>query len=284
MSRATYRHVRRLAGRGYRWLFPSPERAALRRLTRAAEDVARRVPGRIRLMDYDLAFADLPSVCAQWHEIFVQNSLAFSANSPAPRIIDCGANIGLASLYYKRLYPGARITAYEPDPALHAVLVDNLRRHNAADVEAVRAAAWTATGSARFRAVGTDSGGLEGLVPGVGGDVLEVPAIRLRDRLDQPVDLLKLDIEGAEGPVLEDCADRLQQVRAIQMEIHEFEPGARHTGRVLDVLAQAGFLCSLGDLQPLPWRPPVAAAGSPFAGRALCWVVLVRAWREKAQG
>ena len=68
-------------------------------------------------------------------------------STPSPRILDCGANVGLASLFFKRRYPAARITAFEADPALFAILDANLRANGAADVEARHAALWTSTGT-----------------------------------------------------------------------------------------------------------------------------------------
>src|SRR5438045_4004967 len=58
---------------------------------------------------------------AQWNAIWERGHYAFSTTNPAPRILDCGANVGLASLYWKRTHPGARITAFEADPKIAAM-------------------------------------------------------------------------------------------------------------------------------------------------------------------
>jgi len=63
------------------------------------------------------------------------------------------------------------------------------------------------------------------------------------------------------------------------MDLREFDPAHRQTGEVLDLLAGEGFTYALDELVPLPWRPPVAGPDTPYPGRALCWAVLVRAWR-----
>ena len=52
--------------------------------------------------------------------------MSVSTATSTPRILDCGANVGLASLFFRRLYPQARITAFEADPALFAILEANL--------------------------------------------------------------------------------------------------------------------------------------------------------------
>jgi hypothetical protein len=68
-------------------------------------------------------------------------------------------------------------------------------------------------------------------------------------------------------------------VRAMVMDLHEFDPSARQAPRVLERLARAGFTYAIDDFVPLTWRQPTADPGSPFPGRALTWAMTVRAWR-----
>src|SRR5262249_4731796 len=157
MSAAT-KLIRRAAGAAYRQLFPTPELAAWRHADQLAGTIPRHTAGSIRMLDYELQYADLLSVCPQWHDIFVQGALEFRATSESPRILDCGANVGLASLFFKRRYPAARITAYEADPALCAIARANLASNGAADVEIVNAALWTSAGRGLFPAQGTHPG------------------------------------------------------------------------------------------------------------------------------
>ncbi len=272
------RSARRLAGRVKRALFPRPEVAAWRHACARAEATQRYTPGTIELMGYPLRYVDLLTLCPQWDEIFVREVYRFETAEPAPRILDCGANVGLASLYFKRRYPRARITAFEADPAIHATLVANLVAGGAADVEAVHAAVWTEAGALQFRCEGADSGTAAALTSSTQGVVKSVPAVRLRDWLtSQPVDLLKLDVEGAESALLADCADVLGNVRRMIVEIHE-QYATRHMPKLLAGLAGAGFAYSLDELQPLPWLDTEPPPGFPKAARS--FVVLARAWRE----
>jgi hypothetical protein len=50
---------------------------------------------------------DGPSFIASWIEIFEQEIYRFRTDAPAPRILDCGANIGVSCLFFKRNYPQA---------------------------------------------------------------------------------------------------------------------------------------------------------------------------------
>jgi FkbM family methyltransferase len=280
----TLKFVRRAASAIKRQLNPTPEAAAWQHAEAVAATVPRRTPGRIALLDYDIEYADLLSFCPQFHEIFVDRGLQFQTTSPSPRILDCGANIGAASLFFKRQYPNARITAYEADPELCAMTRRNLERNRAADVDVVHAALWTVTGEVTFLAEGSDSGmigGLAGAGEGLPVKTVTVPSLRLHDVLAKDrVDLLKLDIEGAEGAVLDDCVPVLDRVNAIVMDLHEFDPNDRQSSRVFESLSRAGFVYSIDDLLGQHWRPPVAAADSPFPGTPLVWSMTVRAWRE----
>jgi FkbM family methyltransferase len=263
-----------------RRIFESPEKAAWRVACRQANVTPRFTPGRIRLMDLDVHYADLLTLCPQWDDIFVKRALEFATSSPAPRILDCGANVGLASLFFRRAYPNARITAFEADPALFALLDANLRANGASEVHARQAAVWTSSGTLTFQCEGADSGMVGSLPGAVNGSPAVVPSLRLRDVLEEePVDLLKLDIEGAEAVVLEDCEPLLRKVNALVMDLHEFDAAHRQVPRVLELLTRSGFVYSIGEFVPLTWREPKAAAGTPFPGRPMLWAMTVRAWR-----
>ena len=264
-----------------RRIFERPEKAAWRLACHQAEVTPRFTPGHITLMDYDVRYADLLTLCPQWDDIFVKRTLAFSSASPAPRILDCGANVGLATLFFRRLFPDARITAFEADPALFAMLDANLHANGAGAVDTRHAAVWTSTGTLTFHCEGSDSGMIGSLPGAVDGRATTVPSLRLRDVLDEgQVDLLKLDIEGAEDAVLADCEPVLHRVKALVMDLHEFDPSVRQAPRVLELLVRAGFRYAIDEFVPLPSRAPQAGADTPFPGKALQWAMTVRAWRS----
>jgi FkbM family methyltransferase len=272
--------LRNVASAAKHRLFPKPDVAAWRRACRLANDRPRHTPGEIAMNGYRVAYADLLTLCPQWRQLFVAEALRFEADRPDPRILDCGANIGLASLYFKRLYPRARITAFEADPVLAEICKRNMTINGVSDVEVEARAVWSDEGTVRFQREGADSGAIEGTSAGLAtAAAVDVPAVRLRTRLlRERIDLLKLDVEGAERFVLPDCADALGNVRMVLLDVHEFDPHHRQTPDVLSLLSRAGFLVSLSEVMPLPWR---AAPGvtSPFPGDSPVWAALVRAWR-----
>src|SRR5712691_9857216 len=255
-------HFRRFARDVQHDIWPTPELAVLHELERRAGREPRRARGEVSIASYRFEYADAMSAWPQWDDIFVHGSLAFETDVREPRILDCGANIGLASIYFKQRYPNARITAFEADPALAAICRRNLAAHGASAVEINDVAVWVGEGSIEFICEGADSGAIASLGLPVAGTLTHVPAVRLRDWLNERVDLLKLDIEGAELPVLEDCRDRLHNIRAMTIELHECSPETRQTGAVFELLANAGFQFDMRGLVPLPWRATRVA--SPF--------------------
>lgn len=259
---------------------PSPEAAAWRKACDEARRVPRYTRGSIRLLNYDIEYVDLLTLCPQWNDLFVRETLRVHLDEASPRILDCGANVGLASLYFKKLYPRARVTAYEADPDICAVLEANLRRNGCEDVEVVNAAVWTSKGPVSFRCEGADSGAVDSVAAFSSSKVTNVPGVHLRNVLAEgEVSLLKLDIEGGEEDVVRDCFDALRNVRVLLLDLHEFDPTKRRTPAILGLLAESGFVYNLDELAPLPWREPRATAEAPFPGTHLCWASLVRAWR-----
>jgi hypothetical protein len=67
-----------------------------------------------------------------------------------------------------------------------------------------------------------------------------VAAVRLRRWLEEPVDLLKLNIEGAEPEVLGDCGDLLRNVRRAIVEYHSFAQEPQELSDLLSILREGG--------------------------------------------
>ena len=201
--------------------------AALPRYTETTTDL----PG------FPCRIPDGPSFLASWVEIFDREIYRFlPANRPV-RILDCGANVGVSCLYFLRQYPGANITAFEPDPKIFAYLQSNLAAAGGGGIELIAQAVWAATTTLQFQSEGSDAG----RVGAAGKNVIEIPAVRLRDFLDEPVDFLKLDIEGAETEVLLDLAPCLGRVQNMFVEYHSFAGQPQSLGRVIQTLTDAGF-------------------------------------------
>lgn len=230
--------IPRFAARGIRWALRRNE-FGLRGLDVAYLEALRQSnPKRLRLLGKTLEVIDPFWVVNDFREIFWYQIYHFAAKRPDPLIIDCGANIGLSVLYFKLLYPQSRVLAFEADPAIFAVLQRNLATFGVQGVTAIDKAVWIDESTLQFAA----DGGVGGrVVPWTDGGVKHVPATRLRDSLQQPVDLLKIDIEGAESAVLEDCRDLLPNVDKIFIEFHGDPNRPQNLQHILTMLSESGF-------------------------------------------
>jgi FkbM family methyltransferase len=202
-----------------------------------------------------LEVVDAASFLFMHGEIYEQQIYCFKASSPRPFIIDGGANIGLSVLYFKELYPESRVIAFEPDEEVFSVLKSNVERSGYKDVELVRRALWSSETTLEFMHEGADGGRI---AQGADANRRSIQTARLRDYLDERVDFLKLDIEGAETEVLLDCADRLDRVEHLFVEYHSFASRPQTLNTLVDILARAGFRLHI--------HPPITSP-QPFLRR-----------------
>ncbi|HZI20720.1 MAG TPA: FkbM family methyltransferase [Pyrinomonadaceae bacterium] len=237
-----------------KYLVDSAYRHRSRHLARLKR-VPRYRPAVTEILGRPLEVVDSASFLWMYREIFVDEIYRFRARTDEPYIIDCGANIGLSVLYFKQLYPRARVAAFEPDREIFEVLSRNVAAQGHGEgVELHRRAVWTEETTLSFWSEGADGGRLSDVGDGVAARGVEVPTARLRDFLGGRVDFLKVDIEGAETEVLEDCADRLGEVEHLFVEYHSFAERPQTLHRLTTLLADAGFRLHIQPVIPSP-RP-----------------------------
>jgi len=164
-------------------------------------------------------------------------------------IVDAGANIGTASVDFMNQYPEARVVALEPDPGNYDLLAQNLRPYGPRAI-ALRRALWhTSEHLSVVRGEFRDGGEWSVQVKPVTGTsssqgLPDVAGTSLPDLLDEfqidRVDILKIDIEGAERLLLpEPLGTMLDRVGILAIELHDAECHERfrrmveeHPGRV----------------------------------------------------
>lgn len=183
--------------------------------------------------------ADAESFLGAYKEIFFDRVYGFLSTTSKPFIIDGGANIGLATTFFKQLYPRCRVVAFEPDPVLYAALSKNVVSLGLQDVDLINAAIWNSDTSVSFISEGGGSGHIP--VPGERRSSASVKAVRLKPWLNEKVDFVKLDLEGAEYEVLEDCREDLASVHNLFVEYHSPANSEQKLSRILEILSSAGF-------------------------------------------
>lgn len=219
-------------------------------------------PGTARVLRYTVRHFGLGHVQFLFREIFVRNEYAFRATSDRPVIFDCGANIGMATLFFKWLYPGCEIHAFEPDPETFAVLSENVSRNQLTQVALHNVALVAKSG--RFDLFTSAPGsGLSSTLAGrsVGSSVrrLTVEGNPLSGYVGtKEIDFLKMDVEGAEEPVLREVAStgRLRNIRELAIEYHHnIEGGFGGCGSFLQLLHDYGYQYQLD----VTWGNPESA-------------------------
>ena len=208
--------------------------------------------GIVRVGPRRVAFLNFSSLYYAYREIFVRENYFFRHGGPAPFILDCGANIGLATLYFKSLYPESQILAFEPDAQTFSVLQRNIAQNGLKGVVAHNCALWDSDGPIDFFVDHAQPGTLlMSANPGrMAGERTTAVGRRLSNFIgDKQVDFLKLDIEGAEERVLRELAQagKLSQIRRMAIEYHHriaSEPS--RLSQFLQILETNGFEYQIG--------------------------------------
>lgn len=187
-----------------------------------------------------LNLVDGKSFYYSYKEIYEHEIYRFKTNKKEPVIIDAGSNIGLSILYFKDIYPKSQITGFEADPLVYQTLKANLISFGHDDVKIYNKALWDKKTMLEFAREGADSGRIR-QNDEKSSNIIKVPTVCLSDYLSEPVDFLKLDIEGAETVVLKECANNLHRVKNIFVEYHSFWEDTQTINEVLSILKNADF-------------------------------------------
>jgi FkbM family methyltransferase len=155
-------------------------------------------------------------------------------------IVDLGANVGYTTLWLKQQYPDSMIIAVEPSRSNYELLIRNIELSGHSDIKAINAGIWNRDGylvqindeksdmwTAQFDV--TDSNSSDG-----------VPVVTLNTIMDEynisMIDILKVDIEGAERHLLTDTSfDWPAKVSVLAIETHDV-PGYGDTRPLLDLV------------------------------------------------
>ena len=231
-----------------------------RQLQMKLAGIPRYQPAFVSAGDWRLHYLDATSLLSAFDVVVVKRWNDFRCDKKKPVILDGGANIGISTIHYKRLFPDAVITSFEPDPRACDLLRRNLAANKIQDVQVIDKALWTSTGRTNFFSEGADANRIVGTDDDIAhlttlspaARQFEVETLRLADYLAQmKFDLVKLDIESAEAEVIADCGETLRNVDNLVIEFHLTNSKPHDLGRTLETLAGQRFhvsVCSYG-----PW-------------------------------
>ncbi len=172
-------------------------------------------------------------------EIFDRQIYYFETTKSNPIIIDCGANIGLSVIYFKRRFPHAQVTAFEPDPTVFAALKENINNLNLDNVTLIEKGLGKNEETKSFFSEGADGGRIA-----TSHDTkknISIQIDRLSKYIQGSVDFLKIDIEGAELETLEESKASLKNVARIFIEYHSLADAPQGLQKILSILTETGF-------------------------------------------
>jgi FkbM family methyltransferase len=182
---------------------------------------------------------DSKSFIGQYTEIFKREIYNFKTHDNEPYIIDCGANVGLATIYFKLKFPNAKIIAFEPDPLVFKLLCKNVDNFKLNKIELINKGVSYKNGKAKFIGNGDDAGRIAS--DGELDNFIEIKVVSLKRYLGKKVHLLKIDIEGAEYEVINDISELLLDVDRIFIEYHSSINRTQRLDSILKILKNKGF-------------------------------------------
>ena len=198
------------------------------------------------IVGFKVKFLDYSALSYLFREIFLGHEYYFVAKKDTPLIVDCGSNIGMSVLYFKMLYPDSRIEAFEPGKETYSSLEENIRNNHLNSVVTRNGALSNREGVIDFYYDQDNTGSLimstrKERMP---KQKQSVDALLLSKYMDEEVDFLKIDIEGAETEVVEELikAGKLDLVDQMVIEYHHHIPGESDVfSGMLRLLEDAGF-------------------------------------------
>jgi len=162
-----------------------------------------------------------------FYQIFYYKGYDYNLGFEPKVIFDCGANIGLASVYYKNRYPNAMIVAVEPESSNFAMLQRNTEKYD--NIHCLQSGIWNKTTNLKIHA---SSQHWAFVVEEVDyEDNTTVKAIGIDELMKaynvDYIDVLKIDIESSEKELFEANWEKwLPKVKVLLVELHDnMKPG-----------------------------------------------------------
>lgn len=172
-----------------------------------------------------------------YRQIFIKKGYEFPVSQAPKVIIDAGANIGLASIYFSNKYPDARIISIEAEKSNFELLLQNVVHYN--NITPVFAALWGEDKEINLIDPGSGKWGFrtqnKNLPNHNDSNICHpIQGITINTLMKQynlnHIDILKVDIEGAEREVFENADSWIDNVDVCIVELHDrFKPGCRES-------------------------------------------------------
>jgi FkbM family methyltransferase len=200
----------------------------------------------VSVLDYKIKFLDYNLFRYLFNEIFLSKEYFFESKKDDPSIIDCGSNIGMSILYFKMLYPNAKIMAFEPGEETYACIEENIQMNNLNSIDIYNVALAKTEGTIDFFYDKSDVGSLmmSAVEERMPKEKRIVKSVCLSSYINHDIDFMKMDIEGAEMEVMEDLYNnkKLQYIQQMVIEYHHhINEGVDCFSKILQILEDSQF-------------------------------------------
>ena len=160
---------------------------------------------------------------AVFHQVFINKEYSFNAGFNPRFIIDGGGNVGLGALYFANVYPDAKIVSVEPESDNYNMLIDNTSAYD--NIYPIQSGLWNKSTYLKVKDIGLGDWGF--VVEEYDKEdaetfrALSIADIMIQYKVEE-IDILKLDIEGAEKEVFTNNYDRwLPKTKILIVELHD---------------------------------------------------------------
>lgn len=175
-----------------------------------------------------------------YEEIFNNEIYRFKSDKQNPVILDCGSNIGLAALYFKSIYPLSELHCFEPDPDNFKLLEKNLKQNRYSNFNLHQKAIWKDNNGISFIVMGSEASRISE-IDHEKTVTIETQSFASLLESFQKIDLLKLDIEGAEKTILLEKGINLNHVNNLFIEYHGKAEETATLRKIIQLVEDCGF-------------------------------------------
>jgi FkbM family methyltransferase len=169
-------------------------------------------------------------------------------------MVDVGANLGYFSLLWAASHPANKCIAFEAAPRNLDILRDNVEQNGlGTKIRIIPKAAAAQSGKLFFDLGPEDQRGWGGIASARGERQIEVEAVRIDEEVakDEPIALLKVDVEGADAWALMGCDKLLRAKLVEEIWFEQNKPRMKMLGiqenAAQEYLASVGYCCISHD-------------------------------------
>lgn len=181
-------------------------------------------------------------------EIFVDSCYSCTPNTEEPFILDCGANIGFATFYFKDCWSNSTIHAFEPAPDTFSLLEKNVLANRLKNVHLHNIALGLNAGKTQLYCETDKQGSLRAStmawrLPAEKTFAVTVPVEPVSKFIEDKIDILKIDVEGSEDKVIQEleASGKINQVMTAIIEYHWLPERDSELGVMKKILLGSGF-------------------------------------------